>query len=177
MTLYNKRKKKLIEELKDKKYRDAFVDESINVGIPFQIKALREQRDLTQKEFEKRYGIKQAAISRLENPNYSRFTLSTLKKIASMLDVGLVVRFVPISNLVEWELNLSSESLKTLSFNEDPYFKEQEKEPTAVLGTGQNVIMPTEKASAAVYYIKDYFSKTGTYTTQNIKPVTMAVRA
>ncbi len=128
MTLYDKRKNKLIEELKDKEYRDAFVEEHIDTGIPFQIKALREQRDLTQKGFEKLSGMKQALISRLENPNYSSFTLSTLKKIASIFDIGLIVRFVPISDLIKWELNLSSDSLEAVSFDEDPYFKEQPEE-------------------------------------------------
>ena len=163
MTLYNKRKKKLIEELKDKKYRDAFVEESINVGIPFQIKALREQRGLTQKDFEKKYNIKQTEISRWENPNYSKFTLSTLKKIASVFDVGLMVRFVPISNLVEWELNLTTESLKALSFDDDPYFKEQTEETVPISSTERHIILPTVKASCTSLDTED-----SQYNTQNI---------
>lgn len=174
MTLYDKRKKKLIEELKDKNYRDAFVEESINVGIPFQIKALREQRDLTQKEFEKEYGIKQAAMSRLENPNYSGFTLSTLKKIASLFDVGLIVRFVPISDLVEWELNLTSKSLKALSFKDEPYFKEQEKKTTAVLGADMNYSLETLDN---VINFQEYLDNKITNTTQNKNNISMAVRA
>ena len=119
------------EDLKDQEYREAFVSEHIDTGIPFQIRALREQRNLTQKKFEKLSGMKQAAISRLENPDYSGFTLSTLKKIASIYDIGLMVRFVPISDLVEWELNLDSESLKAVSYEDDPYFKETEESTTS----------------------------------------------
>lgn len=128
MTLYDKRKKQILEDLKDREYRDAFVEESINVGIPFQLKSLREQRGFTQKDFEEISGKKQAFISRLENPNEDCPTLKTLKEMAAVYDVGLVVRFVPISELVEWELNLDSESLKALSYEDDPYFKSVEKE-------------------------------------------------
>lgn len=130
--IINRRKKKLIEKLKDKEHRDAFVEESINVGIPFQIKALREQRGWTQKDFEKHSGMKQALISRWENPNYSKFSLSTLKKIASIFDIGLIIRFVPISDLVKWELNLNTESLKAFSFDEDTYFKEEPEEALVI---------------------------------------------
>ena len=121
-----KRLKKLIEELKDKEYRDAFVEEHIDTGIPFQIRALREQkgREWTQKELGMRTGMAQETISRLEDPNYGKLTLKTLKRIASAFDVALMVRFVPFSELVEWELKLTPDSLTPSGFEEDPYFKE-----------------------------------------------------
>lgn len=121
MNTLNK-KQKLIEELKDKRYRDAFVSAHIDTGIPFQIRALRKQRDWIQKELSERTGMAQERISVAENPNYSRFNLKTLKRIASAFDVALIVRFVPISELVEWELKLSSEALEAVSFDEDQYF-------------------------------------------------------
>lgn len=117
------RKKNLIGRLKNKEYRDAFVSEHIDTGIPFQIKALRNQRHWTQHDLAKITGMKQTRISVLEDPNYSRFSLTTLKKVASAFDVGLIVRFVSVSELVEWEINLSPNSLKAFSFDQDPYFK------------------------------------------------------
>lgn len=134
------RKKNLINRLKNKEYRDAFVSEHIDTGIPFQIKALRNQRQWTQQDLAKHTGMKQARISKLEDPNYSRFTLATLKKLSSAFDVGLVVRYVPISELVEWELNLSPESLKAASFDQDPYFKDEApKSSLAVSSSIQSV--------------------------------------
>lgn len=118
-----KRKQALFEELKDKNYRNAFVAEHVNIGIPFQIRALREQKPWTQQELAEKAGKKQSWISKIENTNYRGFSLSTLLEIASVFDVGLEVRFVPLSELVEWELNLSNESLNVPSFEEDPYFK------------------------------------------------------
>lgn len=127
------RKEKLKAQIKDKKYRDSFVSEHIDTGIPFQIRALRKQRKWIQKELADRTGMAQERISLAENPNYSRFNLKTLKKIASAFDVALIVRFVPISELVEWELNLSSEALETVSYDQDPYFKPP---VTSIVGQG-----------------------------------------
>jgi transcriptional regulator with XRE-family HTH domain len=117
--------KRLIAELKNKEYRDAFVSAHIDTGIPFQVRVLREHRGFTQKELAERAGMKQERISAIENPNYKNaFTLSTLKRLASAFDIALIVRFAPISQLVDWELKLSPESLQAVSFNEDHYFKE-----------------------------------------------------
>jgi transcriptional regulator with XRE-family HTH domain len=118
------RREKLKAQLKDKRYRDAFVSEHIDTGIPFQIRALRKQREWTQKKLSDLTGMAQERISVAENPNYSRFNLKTLKRIATAFEVALIVRFVPISELVKWELNLSSEALEAVSFDEDPYFIE-----------------------------------------------------
>jgi hypothetical protein len=49
---------------------------------------------------EQKAGIKQQAISRLENPYYGKATLTTLKKFAAANDVGLLVEFVPYSELI-----------------------------------------------------------------------------
>ncbi len=119
-----KRRENIIKELKDKQYRDAFVSSHIDIGIPHQIRALRDQRKWTQHELAQHAAMKQERISVLENPNYGKYTLQTLKKIASAFDIALIVRFVPISDLVKWELNLSPEVLEAVSFNEDCYFME-----------------------------------------------------
>lgn len=123
MTSFNKKRAKLFDELDDKEYREAFVEENINIGIPFQIKALRKQRNWTQKDLAERSGMNQARISLLENL-YESFSLTTLKKFASAFDVGLIVRFSPISEIVDWQLNLSSDSLEVPSYDEDEYFNE-----------------------------------------------------
>ena len=137
-------KKKLLEDFKVKRYRDAFVSTLIDTGIPFQIKTLREQRnEMSQKELGELAGMKQEAISRLENPDYGKLNLNTLKRIASAFDVGLIVRFAPLSELVKWELNLTSESLKAVSYDEDLYFKEEPAQEGGAfaLSTGQDTIV------------------------------------
>ncbi len=79
------RKEKLISKLKNKEYRDAYIAELITTGIPFQIKALREQRNLTQKQLGDQIKMAQESISRLEDPNYGKLNLKTLKRLSSVL--------------------------------------------------------------------------------------------
>jgi transcriptional regulator with XRE-family HTH domain len=130
------RREKLIAQLKDKRYRDAFVAEHIATGIPFQIRALRKQKEWKQRELADHAGMLQERISVAENPNYAKFNIQTLKKIASAFDVALIVRFVPFSELLRWELNISSETLAPASFDEDQYFK-----PRSVTVPGQSGIL------------------------------------
>lgn len=153
----NKRKEKLLEELKSKEYRDAFVSELIDTGIPFQIRELRKQRNWTQKDLSEKSGMAQERISVLEDPNYAKLTLNTLKRLASAFDIGILVRFVPISDLVKWELSLSPDSLKALSYNEDQYFKETQESLTTADSTKYPVKLSTlAGTSADIFYIKDY---------------------
>ena len=77
MTLFDRRKEKLINLLKDKEYRDAFVEEHINTGLPFQIRALRKQRKWSQKKLARKAEMEQVRISVLEDPNYAKFSLRT----------------------------------------------------------------------------------------------------
>jgi len=121
----DKHREKLIARIRDKEHRDAFVSARIQVGIPLQIRALREQKEWNQQELADNAGVKQSWIATIENPNYSGFSLKTLLKLASAFDVGLIVEFVPISTLVDRELKLSPESLTPVTFERDPYFKPQ----------------------------------------------------
>lgn len=137
MNIINRRNK-IINELKNKEYRDAFAVEQIDTGIPFQVQALREQRGWTQKDLGIHSDMAQETISRIEDPNYGKLTLKTLKRLASAFDVGLMVRFVPFSEIVKWELNLSPGSLRVLSFNEDSYFLNGEgQEETTISNANQ----------------------------------------
>lgn len=155
----NKKKGKLLKELKNKEYRDAFVSELIDTGVPFQIRALRKQRNWSQKEFSEKLGMHQERVSVLEDPNYAKLSLTTLKRVASALDIGLLVRFVPISDLVKWELTLSPDSLKSLSYNEDPYFKEINDSFTMADSIECPAGLPTQAISGNVIYFKDHLNR------------------
>jgi transcriptional regulator with XRE-family HTH domain len=110
----------ILESLSDKEYRDIFVEEEINTGLPFQIRAIRQSREWSQQELAERVGMKQGSISRLESVGYARFSLATLKRLASVFDVALVVRFVPFSQLAASVASLSSEDLAVPDFEHDP---------------------------------------------------------
>ena len=153
----SKRKEKLISKLKNKEYREAFLAELITTGIPFQIKALREQRNLIQKELGDRSGMAQESISRLEDPNYGKLNLNTLKRLASAFDIGLMVRFVAFSELVDWEINLSPESLEIMSFDEESYFQAQENDLATNAGEPQQYVDIAEHGTPDnVVHLRDY---------------------
>jgi transcriptional regulator with XRE-family HTH domain len=102
-----------------KEHREAFVDSEIDIGLPFQIKAIREARDWTQKELAEKSGKHQSVISQLETPGYGSLTLSTLRKLAAAYDVGLMVRFVSFSELARRASHLSDADMKIPSFSDD----------------------------------------------------------
>jgi transcriptional regulator with XRE-family HTH domain len=92
--------------------------------LAFQIRSLR--GDSSQGKIEEMSGIKQQALSRLESPYYGKATLTTLKKLAAAYDVGLLVEFVPFSQLVNRvsgtpyvERGFSPETMNVPSFEEE----------------------------------------------------------
>lgn len=102
-----------------KEHREAFVDSEIDIGLPFQIKAIRDAREWTQKELAEKSGKHQSVISQLETPGYGSLTLSTLRKLAAAYDVGLMVRFVSFSELARRAAYLSTADMKIPSFSDD----------------------------------------------------------
>jgi transcriptional regulator with XRE-family HTH domain len=117
----------LKKRLQSKEHRIAFVSATVAQTIPLQMRALRlsKYRNWTQKQLSQIAQVKQSWVSNCENPKYDKFSVRTLKKFAAAFDVGLVVRFVPFSELVESEVNMSEKSLEVPNFeNEKDYFKE-----------------------------------------------------
>jgi transcriptional regulator with XRE-family HTH domain len=60
---------------------------------------------MTQKDMATATGKAQTWISKLEDPNYGRYTLTTLLELAHFHDVGLEVDFVPFSKLLDEVVN------------------------------------------------------------------------
>jgi transcriptional regulator with XRE-family HTH domain len=112
----------LLEKLIDKDYRDAFVSEEIDVGLPMQIHEMRESRGWKQNEVAEKIGTQQPRFSVMEKPGYGNFSLNTLKKLASVFDVGLIVSFVPFSEMIDFTESLSRKRLAAPSFH-DEYIK------------------------------------------------------
>ena len=103
--------------------RERFVDSHLAKGIAYQIRATRDRLGWSQIELGKRVGMNQNAISRLESSERGKPTITTLKRLAVAFDVGLIVRFVPFSEMVHWisgtpyqNKGLSTESLAVPTF-------------------------------------------------------------
>ena len=115
----NSKVKAIWRKLRNKEYRDSFVASQISNTIAAQIFALREARGWKQAEGAARAGMKQSRISDLEDPNYENYQTRTLVKLASAFDVGLVIRFVPFSELAKLSANLSSRDYLPTEFLKD----------------------------------------------------------
>ncbi len=112
-------KKDLLEKLEDQEYRQEFVTGEIEIGLPMQIRAMREQRGWRQSFVAEKTGTKQPRFSLMEKPGYGNFSLNTLKKLASLFDVALIVSFVPWGEMIDFVESLSHRRLAILPFDED----------------------------------------------------------
>jgi transcriptional regulator with XRE-family HTH domain len=132
---------------KSKARRDAFVASQINVGLPFQIRALRKQRNLNQNELATLAGMLQPRISAMEQVGGGQLNLDTLRKLAAALDVGLLVKFVAFSELIKWSNDFSPDDFSVPSFDQEMMSYETEtvlptnvipiKQVTTVIGRSQ----------------------------------------
>jgi transcriptional regulator with XRE-family HTH domain len=114
-------REKLIEELRDHAYRRAFVEAHAGDSIAFQLKTMRLERGMEQRDVATLLGNPklQPMISRYENPDYGKYSVKTLLELADAFDVALMVHFAPFSELVDWDLSASSEKLNPISFDGD----------------------------------------------------------
>ena len=125
--MYLDGRKTTVQRLRrNKPTRAQFIASHISKGIAFQIRAIRDHLRWSQTDVAGQVGMTQNAISRLESAEYGRPTLTTLKRLASAFDVGLVVRFVPFSEIVDWVsgtprviAGISAETLAPASFDEE----------------------------------------------------------
>ncbi|PYX70434.1 MAG: hypothetical protein DMG72_18780 [Acidobacteria bacterium] len=114
-------RKNLVQELRDPFYRRAFIKAHAGDSIAFQLKAMRLARKMEQRDVAALLGNPklQPMISRYENPDYGKYSVSTLLELADAFDVALIVHFAPFSELVDWDMTRSSETLNPVSFDED----------------------------------------------------------
>ena len=119
MSTTSHKQDQLLESFADPEYRHAFADAFVGRGLAFQIRAMQEHRGWTQAELGVRAGMAQETISLLENPNYGRYTLRTLKRLAEAFDVAIVVRFAPFTQLAELVGDLSENDLAVPAYTED----------------------------------------------------------
>ena len=73
------------------KFRRVYDDELGRLRLAHRITELREKCGLTQAQLADKVGTTQAGISRLENPNYRNYSLTTLEKVAAALGARLRV--------------------------------------------------------------------------------------
>jgi HTH-type transcriptional regulator/antitoxin HipB len=96
--------------------REAWLEDEVTVRLSAQIRTQRHARGWTQAELGRRAGLHQETISRLENLERGDAppTPATLERIASAMDIGLVIGFRPWSSVGP----IASEAIP--SWDDDP---------------------------------------------------------
>jgi transcriptional regulator with XRE-family HTH domain len=87
----------LLSSLRDQDYRRQFVAERVRSSMALQIRALREQRKMSQTALGEELGMAQTWVSKLENPDYGKMTVATLLRLADAFDTDLEIKFRPFS--------------------------------------------------------------------------------
>jgi hypothetical protein len=116
--------------LKSHAARTAYIRAKLSVLIPAQIRTLRVksvdplmpcQRDLARES-----DLHQSRISMFETPGAANMTVETIAKIAAALRVGVVIKFVPFSDMVRWESSFSPDTFDVMRLPEDESFLKPE---------------------------------------------------
>jgi len=129
-------KEKIARDLADSEQRHLFIEAQIRNGLPLQIRAMREDRGWTQMQVAEKLGTTQNTVSRLENPATGRPTITTLKRIAEVFDVGLLVKFVPFSEYIDSTGGMSTKSVAAPSYDTE-IAEQKQKEAERELATKQ----------------------------------------
>jgi len=100
---------RLAEKMHDKEYRDGYVAAHTRQVLAKQMREFR--GDKSQTDFADEIDKRQTIVSRLENPNYSGWSLNTLFEIASKLNVAVFVRFVDFPTFLKYSGDQSEAAL------------------------------------------------------------------
>jgi transcriptional regulator with XRE-family HTH domain len=104
--------------LKNADYRRGFAVAHVGGTLAAQIYTLRTKFELTQSALAKKIGSTQSQVSNWES-DCETVSLSTLHKIAEAFDVGLLVKFVPFSELAREATATTAINRAIPSFEED----------------------------------------------------------
>lgn len=92
---------KIAEKLKTRSYFHKFFIARAGDEIAERIRYLRKFRKLNQAEFAARAGMKQSAVSRIEQAEYAGWNFKTLARVAEALDVRLQIIFTPMEEVIK----------------------------------------------------------------------------
>jgi transcriptional regulator with XRE-family HTH domain len=109
----------LLASLRDAEYRQMFVGERVRSSMALQIRALREQREMSQKALGDAIGMAQTWVSKLENPDYGKMSVATLLRLATAFDTDLEIKFRPFSSAIDRLPKQTDEYFRVPSFKDE----------------------------------------------------------
>lgn len=107
-----------LASLADKNFRDSYVDEHVRSFVAYQLRSIRKNRKLTQKQLANILSKPPSVVSRLENVQYGRLNVQTLLEIAHKLDVALVVKFSDFQEFLTAYTDISENRLAIPPYDE-----------------------------------------------------------
>lgn len=113
------RSKLISRLLSDRDFRASYIRAKLDVLIPSQLRALRLRQEKSQPELAQMADMKQSRISAMETPGLVNFNRETLVRMAATHNVGLVIKFVPFSEMLEWENSYSQDAFNIARLSED----------------------------------------------------------
>ncbi len=119
----SERSEQISKLLQDTNRRTSYIKGKLGVLVPSQIRALRLKSDMPrQADLASKAEMKQSRVSMLETPGAANITLETLARLAAVFKVGLVVKFVPLSEMVRWENTFSQDHFDVIPLDKDEQF-------------------------------------------------------
>lgn len=106
-------------KLRKRDYRQSMVDADARHGLCDQIRAMRERAGWSQADLARKIGISQPNVARMEGARDKYLSFQTLFAVARAFDVGLLVRFVPFSEIVQRSFDTSEYEKAPRSFDEE----------------------------------------------------------
>ncbi|SEC70440.1 hypothetical protein SAMN05444161_1666 [Rhizobiales bacterium GAS191] len=106
---------RLIEKMRGKKYRDAYVSSHGRQFLAAQFRALRGEQSQT--EFGKVIGKKQAVVSRLEDPSEGH-SLQTVYEVAAQLNRAVFVRVVDFPTFIRLTADKSESAVAPEAYSD-----------------------------------------------------------
>jgi transcriptional regulator with XRE-family HTH domain len=103
--------------------RTSYIKAKLGVLVPSKIKALRLKSNMPrQRDLAIAAKMQQSRISMFETPGAANVTLETLAKLGAAFKVGLIVDFVPFSEMLRWENRYSQDAFDVTRIDEDAEF-------------------------------------------------------
>ena len=103
----------------DPEYRQEFISSEIDIGLPMQLREMREARGLETELCGGKDRDQQPRFSLMESRATGNFSLNTLKKMAALFDAGPDVSFVPWGEMIDFVESMSHRRLSILSFGDE----------------------------------------------------------
>jgi transcriptional regulator with XRE-family HTH domain len=126
--------------------RRAYISAKLGTLVPSQIRALRTKSDMPrQADLARASEMLQSRISVLETPGAANATLDTLSRIAAAFKVGVIVKFVPFSEMLAWENSFSQDQFDVIKIDQDAQFL------AASAGPGSSMAMVSIPAESQGY--------------------------